>query len=217
MSSSHANLIKLMTWLSPAFPIGGFAWSAGLEAACADKTITNAEDIKEWLSLSLHHGTLRTDAVLLSLARQRPEELETINATALALAGSRTRYEETTALGSAFMRAAEPWTHAVDHRPKTIAYPVAVGHVAANHAIDQTATLTAFLQSAVSAQLQAGLRLFSFGQAAAVGLQQALEADIVQAAKVATDSTLDHLGTAAPLMDITAIAQETLPTRLFQS
>ena len=33
--SSAGDLQKLLTWLSPAFPVGAFAWSAGLESAIA--------------------------------------------------------------------------------------------------------------------------------------------------------------------------------------
>ena len=63
-----ANLQKLVTWLSPAFPVGAFAWSAGLETAIADRRVTNAERLQNWIEGALAHGGTRTDAILLAEA-----------------------------------------------------------------------------------------------------------------------------------------------------
>jgi len=63
-----ANLQKLVTWLSPAFPVGAFAWSAGLETAIADRRVTSAERLENWIGGALAHGGVRTDAILLAEA-----------------------------------------------------------------------------------------------------------------------------------------------------
>ena len=44
-----ASLQKLLTWLSPAFPVGAFAWSAGLETAIAERRITDSAALQNWL------------------------------------------------------------------------------------------------------------------------------------------------------------------------
>jgi urease accessory protein len=66
--TAPAALQKLVTWLSPAFPVGAFAWSAGLETAIADKRVTSAERLQSWLEGALHHGGIKTDAILLAAA-----------------------------------------------------------------------------------------------------------------------------------------------------
>jgi len=63
-----AALQKLITWLSPAFPVGAFAWSAGLETAIADRRVTSAERLENWIEGTLSHGGVRNDAILLAEA-----------------------------------------------------------------------------------------------------------------------------------------------------
>jgi urease accessory protein len=66
--TAPAALQKLLTWLSPAFPVGAFAWSAGLESAIADRTLTDSTALQNWIEGILAHGGLRTDAILLAQA-----------------------------------------------------------------------------------------------------------------------------------------------------
>jgi urease accessory protein len=65
-----AALQKLLTWLSPAFPVGAFAWSAGLETAIAERRVLTAEALGNWIDGALAHGGLRTDAILLAHAHR---------------------------------------------------------------------------------------------------------------------------------------------------
>src|ERR1700746_4025123 len=43
MGADAAALYRLMTWLSPAFPVGGFSYSSGIEWAVEAGDIGNAE------------------------------------------------------------------------------------------------------------------------------------------------------------------------------
>lgn len=61
-------LLRLMAWLSPAFPVGGFAWSGGLERAVADRLVADAAGLSAWLETVLAHGALWNDAVLFAEA-----------------------------------------------------------------------------------------------------------------------------------------------------
>jgi len=63
-------LQRLLTWLSPAFPVGAFAWSAGLETAIADGTVRDAAALQGWLLAALRHGGMRTDAIILAEAHR---------------------------------------------------------------------------------------------------------------------------------------------------
>ncbi|OEO31161.1 hypothetical protein VW23_017480 [Devosia insulae DS-56] len=71
-----AALQKLITWLSPAFPVGAFAWSAGLETAIADRRVTDSERLQNWIEGALAHGGIRTDAILLAHAWRAVFEIE---------------------------------------------------------------------------------------------------------------------------------------------
>ncbi len=223
-------LLKLMAWLSPAFPIGGFAWSGGLERAAVDGLVKNAEDLREWLATVLTHGSLWNDAVLFAEAWRRGLDpgamaksgeagaLEDIAALGLALAGSAERYGETLSLGTAFVTAASAWPHPVLERlPGDVPFPVAVGAVAAGHGVPLSQALAAWLHAAVSQAVSAGIRLSILGQADGVAILVSLEGRIEAVAQRASEATLEDLGGAAVQAEIASLRHETQHSRLFRS
>lgn len=214
------SLVQLMTLLSPVFPVGGFAYSAGLETACSNETgsVRSKDDLKAWIETSLTMGWLRNDAILLAAAMRDGADLNEINDLALALSGSAERYEETNNLGTAFAKAAEPWTRDGGlELPQPCAYAVAVGAVAAQMQLDINQVLLAFLQASVSNQLQAALRLMSLGQQAAVTLQHELEPTLLTTADSAANGDLNDLGSFALATDMAAMNHETMTSRIFRS
>lgn len=221
ISLDTKGLLRLMTWLSPAFPIGGFAWSGGLERAVADGVVANAQDLRNWLSIVLCRGSLWNDAVLLCEAWRQVEnenELAEVAALGLALAGSAERFGETLSLGKAFISAASAWPHAVFGRlPSDVPFPVAVGAVAAGHDVPCVQALAAFLHAAVSQSVSAGIRLSVAGQAEGVAIIAGLEALINDLATRASAASLDDLGGAAVQAEITSLRHETQHSRLFRS
>src|ERR1700730_17178951 len=48
-----AALYRLMTWLSPSFPVGSFSYSSGIEWAVEAGDITDAGSLKDWLAAML--------------------------------------------------------------------------------------------------------------------------------------------------------------------
>ena len=91
------SLQKLLSWLSPSFPVGAFAWSSGLEAMAQSERISNSESLRTWLEAGLRHGIWHNDAILLCAAF-RGNEIREVNNLALALCAGRERYDETIAL-----------------------------------------------------------------------------------------------------------------------
>jgi urease accessory protein len=214
-------LLRLMAWLSPAFPIGGFAWSGGLERAVADGLVSNARDLEDWLSSVLKHGSLWNDAVLFCEAWRQAENgraLAEAAALGLALAGSVERFNETLSLGKAFVAAASAWPHTVFERiPANPPFPVAVGAVAAGHGVPCAQALAAFLHAAVSQAVSAGIRLSVAGQVEGVAIIARLEALIDDLSQRAVSTGLDDLGGAAVQAEIASLRHETQHSRLFRS
>jgi urease accessory protein len=214
-------LLRLMAWLSPAFPIGSFAYSGGLERAVHDGLVADAAGLSDWLATIIRHGAAWNDAVLLAEAHRMCADatgLAGVAELAEALAGSRERHQETMLLGEAFLSAAGAWPHEVTSRlsPRT-AYPVAVGAVAGAHGIASEKAVAAFLHSLASQNVSAGIRLGVCGQRDGVAILAALEAGIAEVAVKAPRSTLDDLGSAAIQADIATLRHETQVTRLFRS
>ncbi|WLD96104.1 urease accessory protein UreF [Agrobacterium leguminum] len=216
-----AALLRLMAWLSPAFPVGGFSYSGGLEKAVEDRRVGDAAALRDWLETLLRHGSLWNDSVFLAHAWRSAGDAAVLSETAdlaRALAGSAERYRETALLGDAFVSAAGAWPHAVlDLLPKDVPYPIAVGAVAAGHAVPLRETIAAFLHAGASQIVSAGIRLGVAGQKDGVTILAASEAIIAAMAARAMQSTLDDLGSATIIADTAAMRHETQGTRLFRS
>jgi urease accessory protein len=221
MTTDDRSLLRLMTWLSPAFPVGGFAYSGGLEAAVREAHVSNATELEEWLLTLLHDGTLWNDAVLLAeawTAAGEPPRLAAVIELGGVLAGSSERHLEVTAQGTAFVIAASAWSSPIlDELGGEVPYSVAVGAIAAAGGVGLMETLGAWLHATCSQAISAAIRLSVLGQRQGVEILASLEDDILEVAGRAAGSTLDDLGSATVIADIMAIRHETLEIRLFRS
>src|SRR5437762_8080186 len=68
--SEAAALYRLMTWLSPSFPVGAFSYSSGIEWAVEAGDITDAVSLQGWLAAVLTDGSGFCDAVFLAQAHR---------------------------------------------------------------------------------------------------------------------------------------------------
>lgn len=213
-------LQKLLTWLSPAFPVGAFAWSAGLETAIAERRVLDASSLEAWLDGALAHGGIRTDAILLAHAHRAGDApaLQDLADLAVALTPAAERHRETLLTGDAFAAAARAWPSDIyDLLPNPCPYPVAVGAIAAAHGIDVAAALLAFLTAAVHAQVSVAVRLVPLGQSDGLRVMAALEGRIAALAAAAATATLDDIGGIAYAADIAQMRHEDLESRIFRS
>lgn len=206
------HLARLMAWLSPVFPTGGFAYSAGLESAAREGLVQSEADLQAWLTMLLTRGSFWNEAVLMAAAHRGEQG---VAALAAAMAPCAERHRETCDQGAAFLDAASAWG-AMD-MPRDTPLPVALGHVCVQAGIPLGDALTASLQTLVSNQLQAAIRLSLIGQTGAARLLAALEPVILETADKAQSSTLDDLGGSAFMADIMSARHETLEPRIFLS
>jgi urease accessory protein len=223
-----AALYRLMTWLSPAFPVGAFSYSSGIEWAVEAGDIVDAATLQGWLASMLADGPGFCDGVLLAQAHRAAASCDGANLRevaelAAAFAPSRERHLETSAQGRAFIEIARAaWS--CDGLDRLIAacdgatvYPVAVGIVSAAHAIPLASTMHAFLHAVTSNWISAGARLIPLGQTDSQRALVALEPVVVVTGKRALGATLDDLGSATFRADLASMRHETQYTRLFRS
>ena len=213
-----AGLMRLLAWLSPAFPTGAFAYSHGLEWAVETHDIRDGDTLREWLSAVIEHGVGRNDTILLRHAHRSandPFALAKITGLAVASAASRERRDEALAQGNAFLRAATGW--GIPELPENTPYAVAVGAMAGAHNIDEDATACAYLQTFTSNLISSAVRLVPLGQTTGLQTLGALEPLILATAAATKSAALDDLGGCAFRADLAAMRHETQYTRLFRS
>ena len=225
-AEAGTSLLPLMLWLSPAFPVGSFAYSHGLEWAVEAGDIIDARSLGGWLVDLMTFGAPRADAILFAAAFRAvdvgdwPALFET-NALAVALAPSAERRLETTAQGAAFVAAAraawdcEPLRELASQ--ERVAYPAAVAAAAAGQNLPLEASLEAFVLALIANLVSAAVRLGKIGQTDGQKIPAALLPRIRTLAREAANSTLADLGGCAFRSDIAAMRHETQYSRLFRS
>jgi urease accessory protein len=222
-------LYRLMTWLSPAYPIGAFCHSSGLEWAVEAGWVTSRASTQSWVETWLDHGGGWNDAVLFThayraAAAQSRERLDAVAALAAVAHPSAERRQELLSQGAAFRRAAldsgaaPAFFVAPDGE---ISYPVVVAVMAAGHDIGLSPALTASLHASTGNLVSAAQRLVPLGQTDAQliieGLRSSVAAVVARAVELGDGDPFDALGGASLLADLASILHETQYTRLFRT
>jgi urease accessory protein len=223
-----AALYRLMSWLSPSYPVGAFSYSGGLEWAVEASDVKDAATLADWLGAMITNGSISCDAVFFVHAHTasrvgNDEALRAVAELASVFTSSKERHLETTAQGRAFMDATlaawpcEALTRLETVWPNAIAYPIAVGVASAGHQIPLAPALGAYLHAVVANLISAGVRLIPLGQTAGQRVLAGLEQIVASAAQAAMATPLDEVGGATFRADIASMRHETQYTRLFRS
>ena len=211
MTTAAEQLLILQNWFSPAFPIGAFSYSSGLETAIARGDVYDRDSLSDWLRQTLLHGSIFMDAVFLRATM----EGEDVNDLCLALCAGAERYQETTELGAAFGRVMGETQ--VIKLPAGLAYPVAVGIAARALALPREATVAAFLQGACMNQISAAVRAIPIGQMDGQACLVSLMPAIARAAATVMETEAETAGSFAPAADLCALEHETTEQRIYRT
>ena len=215
--TTEAHLLKLLTWFSPAFPVGAFGYSHGLETAIREGAVTDAERLSAWIAGLIEHGGGWSDAVLFKAAWAAADAsaLADLAELAQAMTPSLERRRETLGQGEAFLIAARAWGYAP--LQGAVAFSVAAGAVCGAAGLPLEMALSAWLHGFAANLVSVAVRAIPIGQTDGVATIAELEPVILATAERAARSTLDDLGQSAILSDIAAMRHETLGIRLFIS
>jgi urease accessory protein len=211
----HTNhLLILQQMLSPAFPVGSFAYSQGLEAAVQAGWVSDAPQTEVWLRDILSHGSAWSDLVLCAHAVHGRTGVRRLDDLARALCLAPERKRETLQQGKAFASAANTtWGLALI----PAAYPVVLGQAIVELELPPAASLSALLLAQITAQVSAAQRLVPLGQTEAQSVIAHLSSLCAPLADRALSTELDDIGGFAPLADVAMQRHGGLYSKLFQS
>lgn len=206
---------KIMAWLSPAYPIGAYSFSHGLEQAIERKTVLDKGSLFLWLCQILHFGSGRNDAILLANAyRSSEKKLGELIEFAEAFAGTKERHLETVQQGTAF---AKITTSVYDISIPPCPLPIAVGYASKIEKIDLTKLLPLYLHAFVANLISVAVRFIPIGQTDGQKILLCLFDTIEKIAKQTIDLELEDLCSSCFLNDIDTMNHETMNTRIFRS
>ena len=237
-----SDLFRLMAWTSPAYPVGGFSYSHGIEMAVEEGRLRQQADLVAYVASVLRQGAGRVDAVLFAHAHAaatghdgaeplcpgggspvQHASLDDIAELAAAWRGTAETALEATQQGGSFASVtARCWPDprfadfAARHRGR-LSHAVAFGAAAGMAGMPSRPALFVFLQGFCANLVSAGVRLIPLGQTDGQIATAALLPIITECTDAALSTSLDELGTASPLLDMLSMRHETQYTRLFRS
>lgn len=213
---TDTQILTLNQWLSPAYPVGSFAYSHGLEAAVDKGWLRDASSLMEWLEDVLNYGAGFCDALFIAAAYRAGcvDKLTEIDATARAFAPSKERLFESTQQGEAFCAVTAAISGAELHG---LTYPVALGRAAALQDLPLHLTIKMFLLAFVSNLVAASQRLMPVGQTEGQQILRALTPTCEQVAEQAETGNLSMLSSTSFLIDIASMQHETQYSRIFRT
>ena len=229
LSAMTDSLYRLLAWLSPAYPIGAFSYSHGIETAVEEGFIKDRASLVAWLETVLVDGTGRVDGALFAAAWRAAAAgdwpaFDAIAERATAWRGTSEMALESRQQGGSFLSTTRnAWPHpaltAVHERlGGALALPVAVALAAAAHGIALEAALGGYLHAFTANLISAAVRTVPLGQSDGQLALAALEGAVRRTAEAALAvGDLDEVGTATPLLDWCSLRHETQYTRLFRS
>lgn len=219
-----AALSLLLAWFSPAFPVGAFAYSHGLERLEADGAVRDRASTEAAVRLALTDGSGRTDAILLAHAWRAASAgdeaaLEEVRILGLALAPSLERHEEAIRQGNAFAGLVDtvwPGRLALSTRGD-VPVAVAAGAAGGLHGVPLVPLAHAYLSAFAANLVSAAVRLVPLGQTDGQRITAALMPVVASLAREAAEASLEDVGGAAIGLDLASMRHECQEVRLFRS
>ena len=222
----------LAALFSPAFPIGAFSYSHGIEAAIASGYVDDAVTAHDWIETILLGGSGRNDAILMAnaynavrlhaakdgqLVGGRNAEIEAINELAFALSPGAERAQESRELGMNFTRMTKKVYQLDIGLSPPLAYPVAAGLAARHLGCELQLSLSLFLQSFICNLISVVVRAVPLGQSDGQIILARLMPAVAALADEAATTPLGDIGGYAILADHASILHENLETRIYRT
>ncbi len=221
-------LLGLMQLISPALPIGAFAWSQGLESAFELGWVNNEAQLSEWLVGVLDDGLTRCELPLLARlqrcwANSDSQGLAYWNDWLHANRETAELSDEDSRLGQALIRLLtslelQPQTALGEAElPADAAYVTVFAWTAHQRQVPLRQSLLGFAWAWLENQLAVACKALPLGHTAAQRLNEQLRPQLVAAVDTALELTDEQLGAIMPGLALGSAHHESQYSRLFRS
>jgi len=225
-AANPAMLFQLLRFSSPSLPIGGFAWSQGLESAIELGWLKHEEDLHDWLLAILEQGFAYQELPLLLRmlsgvgTEERLDTLADWNERSLAMRESAELRLEDVQTGRAFLQlalslnieGAKSWPAKND-----IGYLAAFALACGHYNINFEAAATGCIWSWLDNQIAAAIKLFPLGQTSGQLLMERLAPVIPVVINTAKQVGDDAIGISLPGQVMASMLHESQYSRMFRS
>ncbi|MEM9190928.1 MAG: urease accessory UreF family protein [Myxococcota bacterium] len=218
----RANFPRLFQLVSPALPVGSFAYSRGLETAVERGWIGDVATVEDWISGLLTHSVARLDGPLVSrLYKAWDDGGDVAHWIELAKATRETNElaGESSTMARALTRLLRDLSLASSHEAELAkeAFVAAFALAAYRLRIDHDACVEAFLWTWLESTVAAAVKLMPLGQTEGQRLLLKLGEGLPELARQASETDDDEIGALVPGLALASALHETQHTRLFRS
>ena len=220
---NNLALLQLLRLSSPALPIGGYAYSQGLEAVCDNATIDDEETLHSWIKDCLQQAMCYLDVPVFSRcydAHQQHDEhaIDYWNNYVLASRETKELLLEDTQMGASLARLLESLDVPITHIDKKNCALVTLFSLASVHwQIDKKMAAQALLWAWCENQVSIGIKLIPLGQTSGQIILSRLMPIIDRSVTTGLSLPTDAIGASCPGMVMASMQHEDQYSRLFRS
>lgn len=223
ITTTDHGLLRLLQLSSVSLPVGGYAFSQGMEYAIDKGWVTKPAQVADWTQLQLLQSLARVDLPVLRLAMaawaQRDEaRIVELNDLILACRETKELRLNDTAMGEALarlLRSLEIETPFV--RLEDISFVVLFAIAATHWQVEFDSAALGFSWSWLENQIAAATKLVPLGQTQAQLLLGELQPTLSEAIALSKSIDEDDIGAGLPAVAIASCLHETQYSRLFRS
>jgi urease accessory protein len=223
---THSHFLAILQLASPALPVGAYSYSEGLEMLIEDGTITNVENLQDWLKSELLYGSIRLDAAIMlrGFYAVKSGDIQALKRWNLWLSAARDTEELRAAswqMGRSLMQLLGKLEPDILPVVNAVGYPsnyaIAFAIACAQWDINIQACLLAYLHSWANNLITAGIKIIPLGQTAGQELLLSLQSLLTTTVGEILTMTDDDLGCCNWGLSLASMQHETQYTRLFRS
>ncbi|MFM7408277.1 MAG: urease accessory protein UreF [Cuspidothrix sp.] len=223
---THSHFLTVLQLASPALPVGAYSYSEGLEMLVENGTITNIENLHQWLKSELIYGSIRLDGAVIvrGFEAAKSNDKSALKQWNLWLSAVRDTEELRAAswqMGRSLMQLLGKLAPDILPVVNAVGYPsnyaIAFAIACAHWDINIQAALLAYLHSWANNLITAGIKIIPLGQTAGQELLLGLQPLLTTTVGEILTMTDDDLGCCNWGLSLASMQHETQYTRLFRS